>query len=870
MKRKILLLVLIVASLVACVCTNFGMQVLASDASYIAISNDDYRLKQEYLDFYAVDSKYYTYSNNGGEQARKELKNAFDGNHSTYFELSSQNVNGFVNSIEIDFLSSVTLDRIIYGSEPGATRGFPVIFDVYYKTTGDWVLINNYNMTETTDFVLIDFGGEYNLNGLKMDFSKVSTRHRYTATAREFYFLQPEMDGYNDYLNIFDDYAETKLNSKFSSLDGINSYVTLLQSNINFSSDNVKIDRAKAVAKGEVSFDSKKEFTTSQSGDNIIEQYGDTAGYARNTLQLTSFGTNRQVTGILAYTGSTVNIYVTASDNDPLPKVRFSQAMGHWRSWVSGEYQLTLGKNTFVVQDFVTSDYSTEVPKGGSIYIVNPYTKAEQSENVKVYIDGGEFYPVFKAGDDEAEYVAFLSEYSQRVSADSSNVINLTEIVSDHMISTVEAVRANEIFKAYSPNTSITKWNEYMDKLLEFGGIPQSSSDPLFNESNLHIRHNIRVSQSWAGAFMYAASEHIGIKPGSQNALIYASGFGWGVTHEIGHALDNWCRTIGETSNNMWSKYNEACIENVGTRGYFEATTNALSGDDTYDKVYNEETGNTSYFNSNRYNYLVWWYLETYSKGYWANLENCYRGLYARLNSFYELCPDAQEKLKSVTETEKQVFYSSIILGINLTYYFDRWGYTIRNTDADPVFRENTTTASYKDLMKMAINSGYVNDKLKPKLWYQTNRAHLETGKSIYNTDMKAVVDSVEKTDSGYKISVSKSELEGHLGYEILEGNDKGGYKVIGFTNGESFEDTTKYDDDYEPKYKVVAIDTSFGTTYVWEQVENDDQPKVNTLVVIVVAILLCVAVVAIAFVARVVVAKQGVVTKNNKISRRK
>lgn len=869
MKRKILLFVLFVMGLVASVCPNFGMQVFASEKGYTVLSSDDNRLGQEYLDFYAVDTKYFTYSNNGESRNGKVLSNAFDGNSSTYFESQTENVNGFVNSIEIDFSSSVTIDRLIYGSEPGATRGFPVEFDVYYKTTADWVLINKYNMTETTDLVLIDFGGEYEVNGLKFDFSKVSTRHRYTATAREIYFLQPESDSYNDYKNMFDDYAETELNSKFSSLASIDNFVTLLQSNINFSSDNAKIERAKAVVKGEVTFDGKKELTTNQTGSNVIEQYGDTASYARNTLQLTSFGTNRQVTGILVYTGDTINVYVTANADDPLPKIRFSQAMGHWRSWLSGEYQLSLGKNTFVVQDFVTSDYSVQVPKGGAIYIVNPYTKVEQSENVKVYIDGGEFYPVFKAGDDEAEYLSFLSEYSQRVSED-NNVINLTEIVSDHMISTVEATKANENFASYSPNTSITKWNDYMDKLLEFGGIPQNSSDPLFNESNLHIRHNIRVMQSWAGAFMYAASEHIGIKPGSQNSSIYGSGFGWGVSHEIGHALDNRFRTIGETSNNMWSKYNEACIENVGTRGYFEATTNALSGDDAYDKVYDSETGNTSYFNSNRYNYLVWWYLETYSKGYWANLENCYRGLNQKLNAFYEVCPDAKEKLKTVTETEKQVFYSSIILGIDLTYYFDRWGYTIRNTDADPVFREDTTTSDYKDLMNLAINSGYVSNAQKPKLWYQTSSAHLEGKKSIYNSDMKAVVESVTKTDAGYEIKVSQSNLEGHLGYEILEGNDNDGYKVIGFTTGESFVDTNDYKSGYTPNYKVVAYDTAYSTTYEWAKVENDDQPKVNTLVIIVVAVLLCVAIVAVAFVVRVVVAKQGAETNRNKISKKK
>lgn len=810
MKKKILLSLFVFVALLMCVGTKVNSVVMADTDGTLILQSDDYRLNSDYLDFYAVDSAYFSYSNNGGARDNKVLANAFDRNTGTYFESKSENVNGFVNSIEVEFSSTVNLDRVIYGSEGGATRGYPTTFAIYYKTSSDWVLIKEFVTTETTDFTLFTFGQTIKTSKIRLDFKVVSTHHRYTATAREIYFLQPENECYEDYANFFTDYSETTLNSKFSTIESIENFENKLHENINFTGENRKIERAKSVVYGKVYFDSKNEFSTSSTADNVIERYGDTASYARNTLQLTSFGTNRQVTGLLAYAGDIVTVYVTANSGDPLPKIRFSQAMGHWRSWLSNEYQLVLGKNTFTVPNFYYSEYTIDVPLGGAIYLVNPYTEAQQSSNVKVYIEGGESYPIFKAGMDEKEYVANLKIYANKCKADSA-IVDMTEIVSDHAFVTVNATRASEIFASYSPNTSINSWNSYMDKLLIFAGIPQESSDPLFDEKNLHIRHNLRIAQPWAGAFMYAGGEHVGILQGSQNALIYGSGFGWGVTHELGHALDNSNRTIGETSNNMWSKYNEAMIENVGTRGFFDDTTKVLSGDLKYNK-YDDK----SYFNSNRYNYLVWWYIETWQEGYWGKLENCYRGLNATLNNFYLDYPDVKNKVNNMTETERQVFYSSIITGVDLTYYFDRWGYTIRNSDDDPVFQKDTVTGAYKDVMEIAINNGYVDDDFQPKLWYQNNSAHKENCESsVYNGSEDVSISSVTKTSSGYNIFIKNNEPNGHLGYEIMEGSEESGYKVIGFSYSKAFVDTNVYSEGYTPSYKVVALDKAFGTSNV-------------------------------------------------------
>jgi len=80
----------------------------------------------------------------------------------------------------------------------------------------------------------------------------------------------------------------------------------------------------------------------------------------------------------------------------------------------------------------------------------------------------------------------------------------------------------------------------------------------LLNTSNGEGKHlNIRYQRMFAGAFMYAGGNHIGIEWGSVSGLSngipfeaaengkYLSGslFGWGIAHEIGHN-SNSCRNI--------------------------------------------------------------------------------------------------------------------------------------------------------------------------------------------------------------------------------------------------------------------------------------------------------------------------------------
>lgn len=771
-----------------------------ADDGVTILDDNSHLVSSDYLDFYSIASDNFTYINNGGTyNATSTLSNAFDRNFETYFESKTANSTTFTNYIDVAFNNTVKIDRILYGAVPNVTRGYPIQLKVYNLNGDNSEQIVHLKSTATTQIVCFALGTTIETTKIRLEFTQVPTNHRYTATAREIIFLQPEdATAYNNYLSLFSDYAKTRINTKYNTAEKLSAFEKSFAQNSNCEGT-IKhaFDRARKILSGEISFESNREFSTNDNATNKINRYGNIVSQARNVLKMNSFGTNRQVTGIVAKSNENITIYVEGEENDPLPKIRFLQVIGYWNSFISSEYQLTLGKNIITVPYFINSNYSENVPAGASAYIINPYTKDEQSKNVRVYFEDGDFFPVYRLGDDENTFKEKLSTYYTNLSQDST-MFDITEIVTNHAILTLTAKNCYKYYieQKYSPKITAENWQTYMTKLLKFGGVALDSKEKNYSPINNYLNINIRVSQVWSGAGAYAYTEHIGVYRSFEGTAIMATSFGWGISHEIGHTMDIPDRTIGETTNNMWAKYNETAIEKLAQRDYAEETTEGLSSD---------RTSTSEFFNSNRYNYNIWWNIECYQKGFWANLENCYRGLF---DSQITLVADSKisAKVSALTKTERHVLYASLALGIDLSYYFERWGFNM-NT-GENVFVYDSSSQNFKDCMSKALSLNLIDNTKQPKFWYQDAKAYLkENVSSTYSSNTTVTIKNVFKVDDGYSILINGLDNTTNLGYEILEGNDENGYTVIGFTHTQSFTDTTIYQDDYTPQYKVVAYD---------------------------------------------------------------
>ena len=752
---------------------------------------------ESYLELYAVPTSKFAWSNNGGELSGNELSKAFDRNWNTCWKSAVDNnvaytnpdgevVQNFQNCIEITFNQTVTLDRILYAAENYSNgRGYPIKFNVYYAVgEEEYLLLGGGQSSPTNSKVLFKFSNPIECDKLKFQYVEVNKSHKYVATAREFVFLQPESEELSALENLFVDYAQYVVNPVYSDSQALQTLRQNISGYVNYE-EKLKplLDRAESILNKTLVFDEDREFSTDSSAKNILMQNGDVANYARSTLKMVWAGTNRQVTGVSGKSGEQIVVYCEAAESDPLPKIRFSQFKGDWRSWLGGEITLSRGKNVLTFPNFVTDSYTQSVVAGGPIYLVNPYTSEEQSSNVKVYIEGGTLFPVYHLGGDETEYVENLATFVGALSDNSEKVNDMTELVSNHAIMTVSATKAYNAYQSYSPNKNLQDWDEYLQALMEFDGVQFESSQPYYDVKNNFININFRLAQPYSGAAAYAYGEYVGIYSDWENMTIKGGGWGWGYAHEIGHMFDIPERTVSECSNNMISNFARMTIEKQPSRGNHDWTISKLSSDRNVDgRAWSE----------NKQNYLVWWDIESFMPGFWGELDNMYR---------------YNNNVSGLTSTEKQVYFASLVTGIDLSYYFERWGYSI-NGDA---FKLETASDKFKTYMSDAKESGKISEEIV-KFWYADAKQysfavnHVD-GDSLYDDSQEIRIISTNKTETGRTLTLPSITNEAHLGYEIWEGSDETGFQVIGFTTSNTFTDKTVYEDGYVPTYKVKAFD---------------------------------------------------------------
>ncbi len=791
------------------------------DLKIEVIGDDSDYLKNGYTERYGIPADKFECAHNGGEEAGAPFSNAFDRNFNSVWrselQYKSSDKAGTTNYVEVTFSSPMLLDRIIYRADSSwYDRGYPNTLKISYIKDGGsaYTALEELSSAPTDKPVLITLSQKQTVTKIKLEWIEVNPRHRTCAAASEIIFLQPHSSDIEAVQNMFVDYAQLELADDIKSTQDIEELREKVKGYASYESElSGLITRAEQVLAKTVVYDPRREMGTDPGSENVLNRYGDVAGYARSTLKMAWFGTNRQATGISATPDDVLTVYVTGNANDPLPSLVVTQFWGSWSSWRSGEYKLRLGKNVIRPGNYVQAGFTTNtgdpIPPGGPVYLTNPYTPQSQSENVKVYIEGGTLFPLYRAGGDEGLYYNRLREYSEYVENDKESssregkvekAIDVTEIVSRNIILTVRASLADTVYntQGYSVETACKGWDDYVSELLVSDGVVIDEADNKYNgkydDRAKYLNCNIRLMQPFGAA--YAHIEHVGIQVSWERGALLGSGFGWGYTHELGHMMDIGERTVSECSNNMLSKYNETAMERTATRGDFAKTTAALAPDDR---------SVSSYWNTNRGNFIIWWLIESFEIGYWPRMENLYR---------YEQIPVDYGKMSA---TEKQVYLSSLSVGYDLSYYFERWGYNLSSSDF--IFKAATASDAFKSLMAAAKNENRIKDGYQPKIWYLDAAEYLlrkegEENTKLYTSADKPVLEAVTKCSEGYSlfIRMDKSESPAHLGFEILEGTGAN-KRVVGFSYEQAFTDTTEYASGYTPVYTVVAYDRALQTS---------------------------------------------------------
>ena len=788
---------------------------------------------EEYLDFFKIQNDIMTFDTNAGEINRLSL--AYDNNFNSNWisrgsygaEYTDSKTNTkydyLIPNITITFSKKVLINRMIYkayttNSCPDGL-GYPRVLKVYYKNRDsngdlnineDFILVDNVISQPTENKVIFSFDKDILCDQIKLEWYQINlckyNSFEGVVSASEIILLAPESPNINE--NIFkafdkSDYRELTLTKEYQNEEIIN----LLKEEIkNYTfSDNIKrhVERIIGISNGSIVYEPKREFSTNQNIKiNKLYQRGDVESYSKDVLKMWRGGTNRQITGIYAKSNETITFYVSYKKDDRLPCLRFTQYIGGSRDWLGNTYCLRREKESFKTTDFKTEEYVIPSIPGGPIYLSNPYTSEEQSQDIKIYIDGGSLFPIIRFDEDENNYMEFLEEYVKLVEKDNITNPDITEFYTNRAMMTVRATFAYNIYKGEnkSPLKNLNDWDIYMKKLYTYDGIQFEENQPYYNIKNNYICIHFRYAQPYALA--YAANEHIGIfyDDWIEKAIsLDEKEIGWGFPHEIGHMMDINERTISETSNNMISKYSETFIQGDGSWGPDRQNSKIkyLTLDDIDDKLRgcSSDDPNQCYgfFKNVELNYLVWWDLESMYHGYWGKLDNMYR-----FNS---------SLAKGLTNVEKFVYFTNLILGMDLGYYFTRWGFYISNYRVP--FNESEVSPKYEELMYNAVNDGIIDLNIpQKKYWYVDYRQYNymnDIGIGCYQNPEEYDIEITDIHDygvAGVLITLAEVKCPGHLGFEIYETE-----RLIGFTNSENFVDNNEYDEEYVPKYKVIAYD---------------------------------------------------------------
>lgn len=323
----------------------------------------------------------------------------------------------------------------------------------------------------------------------------------------------------------------------------------------------------------------------------LLDQDEDALGLVKNDFQSRSgsaladqaagqTASDLQPLGITARAGATVAIYAELPDDATVYMVP-TQYYGESGVWKGTPVALKNGRNYITVEKIG----SLSDTRGGMLYLTYAGSNPEDIKlQVRVLSNAWEmpvlelsdWYSMGQSARKEAirAYVQELEAYVSGLSGANykTDVRNATEISTpsvllslpaDQVLAGLKGVGNDESAMVEAMYQNVLAWEEKLFVANQVQGIIDSSTALSGYQYPMTTRQNIRYMRMFAGAFMYAAGNHIGVEYASTSALVQgkptsvtgagsANGlFGWGIAHEIGHNMDKLGKA--EITNNIYS-----------------------------------------------------------------------------------------------------------------------------------------------------------------------------------------------------------------------------------------------------------------------------------------------------------------------------
>ena len=517
----------------------------------------------------------------------------------------------------------------------------------------------------------------------------------------------------------------------------------------------------------------------SRSGSALADQ---TAGQTASDLQ---------PLGITARAGATVAIYAELPD-DATVYVVPTQYYGESGVWKGTPVALKNGHNYITVQKIG----SLSDTRGGMLYLTYAGSNPEDIKlQVRVLSNAWEmpvlelsnWYSMGESARKDAirTYVQELEAYVSGLSGANykTDVRNATEISTpsvllslpaDQVLAGLKGVGNDESAMVEAMYQNVLAWEEELFVANKVQGIIDSNAALSGYQYPMTTRQNIRYMLMFAGAFMYAAGNHIGVEYASTSALVQgkptsvtgagsANGlFGWGIAHEIGHNMDKLGKA--EITNNIYSLALQAWD------GSSMSLNTRLTQDGRWTDIFNKVAQGRPGTANNVFVQLgMYWQLH-------LAYDNASQPL-AFYNQFFKLWKSGE--YSGYTTDERVALIASKVADRDLTEFFTRWGVTLSDGVKDML----------DDYQKETRAIWYLNDAAR--------NYRLESGSAASGT--ATVTASVEESE--VTLTIQHTDASKILGYEIRRNG-----VAIAFTTGSTYTDNLGAANNRTYTYSVVPV----------------------------------------------------------------
>lgn len=550
--------------------------------------------------------------------------------------------------------------------------------------------------------------------------------------------------------------------------------------------------------------------------DQMISTKNDAGkGYAYGLSDL-------QPLGIAALANDSITIYLGKSMGaQGSVQVVFTQPFATPDRWKVLQ-TLKPGKNEITVPEITSKD----IERGGSLYLVYngktpSYDPAEKP--IKVRISGGVEIPYLNLSgrsDEQAmraeiasyvdtldAYVASLNEhYKDSAYTPATQALNVTEIATNQMLFSLPASEVLKGIKKGSDDRNVWIENCYqnalaMEQLMDLTyaqkGFASDSEDALNQKSK--TRMNIRYMDVQT-AFMYAGGAHVGVPFGSGSGLMKGKPYtcpadttqkcsdgalyGWGISHEIGHVMDQVGGVYGETSNNIVPLYSSTIDEESFSRiGAYK---------DDYTNIYQKVTSGTAGYSSSVFTQLgMYWQLHLAYDNTWIRPDDT-TGVIAKMYQAYR-----HTTITGLSKDDALIRMASLGAGKDLSDYFAHWG-LMASEETKQWMKDQNLPEETRPIY-------YLNETARRKRIEGTADMAEDTTLSVRLTHTTENGNDDKRATLEMAVNQSQDRI---LGYEIYRNG-----KVIAFTNDATFTDTIMTSNNRVYTYEVIAYDYNLRPT---------------------------------------------------------